>query len=116
VAAVYQASPLKYACLRHCRSPLSFFMRQRYNLKRPSGAIRAGMGHGSVCLACCWAEMAILVALGTMNIAWMLGVAVLIFLEKATPLGRQASVASAAVMVALAAALFMQPHILVHIS
>jgi predicted metal-binding membrane protein len=116
VAAVYQASPLKYACLRHCRSPLSFFMRQRYNLKRPSGAIRAGMSHGSVCLACCWAEMAILVALGTMNIAWMLGVAVLIFLEKATPLGRQASVASAAVMVALAAALFMQPHILVHIS
>src|SRR5579871_2980815 len=90
-AALYQVSPLKYACLRHCRSPLSFFLRQRYNLKRPSGAVRAGVSHGGICLACCWAEMAILVALGTMNIGWMLAIAALIFLEKATPAARHAS-------------------------
>jgi predicted metal-binding membrane protein len=115
-AAVYQVSPLKYACLRHCRSPLSFFLRQRYNLKKPSGAVRAGVTHGAICLGCCWAEMAVLVAVGTMNIGWMLAVAALIFVEKATPLSRYASTAAAVVMTGLAAALFIHPHVLVHIT
>ena len=115
-AAVYQVSPLKYACLRHCRSPLSFFLRQRYNLKKPSGAVRAGVTHGSICLGCCWAEMAVLVALGTMNIAWMLAVAALIFVEKATPLGHHASTAAAVVMAGFAAALVINPQVLVHIT
>jgi len=75
---------------------LSFFLRQRYNLKKPSGALRAGVSHGGICLACCWAEMAVLVALGTMNIGWMLAIAALIFLEKATPAARQARAERAA--------------------
>ena len=115
-AALYQASPLKLACLRHCRSPLSFFLRQRYNLKQPSGAVRAGISHGAICLGCCWAEMAILVALGTMNVGWMLAVAALIFVEKATPVGRQASIVAAVAMAGFAVVLFAQPHVLVHIS
>ena len=115
-AAAYQISALKLACLRHCRSPLSFFMRQRYNLKRPSGALRAGMAHGAICLGCCWAEMAVLVAAGTMNIGWMLAIAALIFVEKTTRLGRQASVAAAVVMAGFAAALFVHPHLLVHLA
>ena len=115
-AAVYQVSPLKNACLKHCRSPLSFFLRQRYNLKRPSGAVKAGVSHGAICLGCCWAEMAVLVVLGTMNVGWMLAVAALIFVEKATPIGRQASIVAAFVMVGFAAALFVHPHFLVHIS
>lgn len=115
-AAAYQVSPLKRACLRHCRSPMSFFLRQRYNLKRPSGAVRAGISHGGICLGCCWAEMAVLIALGTMNIGWMLAVAALIFLEKATPFAQVASSVAAAVMVGFAAALFAHPHLLVHIT
>jgi predicted metal-binding membrane protein len=115
-AAVYQVSPLKYACLRHCRSPLSFFLRQRYNLKKPSGAVRAGVTHGVICLGCCWAEMAVLVALGIMNVGWMLAVAALIFVEKATPLGRYASIGAAVVMTGFACALVIHPHVLVHIT
>lgn len=115
-AAAYQISPLKLACLRHCRSPLSFFMRQRSNLKRPSGALRAGMAHGTICLGCCWAEMAVLITVGTMNIGWMLAIAALIFIEKATRLGRQASVAAAVVMAGFAAALLVHPHLLVHLA
>lgn len=111
-SAAYQLSPLKLACLRHCRSPLSFFMRQRYNLKRPSGALRAGMAHGTICLGCCWAEMGVLIALGTMNVGWMLAVAALIFVEKVTRVGRPATVGSAVVMTTLAAALFVHPHLL----
>ena len=114
--ALYQVSPLKQACLKHGRSPLSFFMRQRYNLKRPDGAVRAGALHGCVCLGCCWAEMAVLVAMGTMSLAWMVGLAVLIFAEKASPLARRASAVSALAMAGLAAVLFANPHLIVHIT
>lgn len=87
VSAAYQVSPLKSACLRHCRTPMSFFMRQRHDLRRVSGAARAGTAHGLLCLGCCWALMAILVALGTMNVAWMVALAALIFVEKVAPRG-----------------------------
>jgi len=100
VAGVYQASPLKSVCLRHCRSPMSFFLRQRSNLRRPMGAVTAGTTHGLVCLGCCWALMAILIALGTMQLAWMVILAALIFIEKVTPVGeRFAGVAGAAFVV-----------------
>jgi predicted metal-binding membrane protein len=115
-AAVYQVSPAKYACLRHCRNPLSFFLRQRNNLKKPSGAFKAGLAHGSICVGCCWAEMAILVALGTMNIGWMLAVAALIFVEKATPASLHTTKAAAVVMVGFALALAIHPHLLVHLT
>ncbi len=87
VAAAYQVSPLKLVCLRHCRTPMSFFMRQRHNLKRPLGATLAGATHGLVCFACCWALMLILVALGTMQLIWMMILAALIYVEKVRPSG-----------------------------
>jgi predicted metal-binding membrane protein len=88
-AAAYQVSPLKSVCLRHCRNPMSFFLRQHRNLRRPLGAVSAGVSHGLVCLGCCWALMAILVTLGTMQMAWMLAVAALIFFEKVTFAGER---------------------------
>lgn len=115
-AALYQASPLKLACLRHCRSPLSFFLRQRYDLKRPTGAVRAGISHGAICLACCWAEMAVLVVLGTMNIGWMLAVAALIFVEKTSRFGLQAAYVASVVLTGFGLALIVHPHLLVHIT
>lgn len=86
-AGVYQVTPLKAMCLRHCRSPLNFFMRHAKNLRRESGALVLGMRHGLFCLGCCWMLMAVLVALGTMQLAWMAVVALLIFLEKAASVG-----------------------------
>lgn len=115
-AALCQLSPLKNACLRHCRSPLSFFLRHGANLKTPLGAVRAGATHGLVCLGCCWALMAVLIALGTMNLAWMVGLAALIFLEKATRAGRAASVAAAVAFLVLGAGLWVHPHLLTTIT
>ena len=63
-AALYQLSPLKTVCLRHCRSPLGFFMQHAKNLHRPTGALAVGARHGSYCLGCCWLLMAVLVAFG----------------------------------------------------
>ena len=115
-AGVYQLSPLKYACLRHCRSPLSFFLRQGANLKKSLGAVRAGATHGLVCLGCCWAIMAVLIALGTMNLAWMVALSALIFVEKATRIGKAAPVVSALVFVALGVGLWAHPHLLTSVT
>ena len=110
VAALYQLTPLKTACLRHCRSPMSFFMRHAAHLDRPEGAVRAGATHGLICVGCCWALMAVLVALGTMQLAWMLGLAGLIFLEKVTRFGERVALAAAPVFLAIGAALLVFPH------
>jgi predicted metal-binding integral membrane protein DUF2182 len=59
-AAVYQLTPLKDVCLRHCRSPLGFLM-QHWTPGR-IGAVRMGVIHGGWCVGCCWALMAALIA------------------------------------------------------
>ncbi len=86
-AALYELTPLKRACLRHCRSPLSMFVRFSGDARRPVVAMRLGLAHGAVCLGCCWALMAVLVAVGTMHIGWMAALTVVIFVEKVMPHG-----------------------------
>jgi predicted metal-binding membrane protein len=82
-AAVYQLTPLKDVCLRHCRSPLMFLMTRW----RPGrlGALRMGVTHGGWCVGCCWALMAALFALGVMSLGWMAFIAALIAFEKLLP-------------------------------
>jgi predicted metal-binding membrane protein len=93
LAAAYQLTPLKSACLRRCRGPLGLLVRK--------GAFRAGVEHGLVCLGCCWALMLALLALGTASLFWMAAVAAAIFVEKVTSVGARAS---APVALALAGA------------
>jgi predicted metal-binding membrane protein len=82
-AAIYQLTPLKDVCLKHCRSPLMFIMTSW----RPgrSGALLMGLEHGGWCVGCCWGLMAALFALGVMSIGWMVFVAALIAIEKLLP-------------------------------
>lgn len=115
VAAVWQLTPLKAACLRHCRSPLSFFMQYGSGAARPLGAFRMGAAHGLFCLGCCWAMMAVLVALGTMNLAWMLALSLLIFLEKNAPAGGRVAVLGALVFVLAGMALLFDPGLLTYL-
>ena len=109
VAAIYQLSPLKSVCLRHCQTPMSFFMKQGQNLRQPLGAARAGALHGLMCFGCCWALMAVLVALGTMQLAWMVGLAALIFLEKVLSRGEGIARGAAVVFVVLGTILLIHP-------
>jgi predicted metal-binding membrane protein len=108
-AGLYQLTPLKSVCLRHCRSPLSFFMRHGKHLNRPMGAFVAGGRHGMFCIGCCWMLMALLIAFGTMQLAWMLIFAVLILLEKTTPFGEQLARVTGVVLAALGVALLVRP-------
>ena len=79
-AGVWQFSPIKQACLRHCRSPIEFITRNR----RPGnqGALVMGLHHGTYCLGCCWFLMALLFAGGVMNLYWIAGLALFVLIEK----------------------------------
>jgi predicted metal-binding membrane protein len=111
LAAVYQLTPLKEVCLRHCRSPLGFFLQHGGDLRRPSGAARAGAAHGLYCLGCCWALMLVLVAFGGMHLGWMLGLAALVFAEKNFPRGDGVARAAAVGLGLLGAALLVDPRV-----
>jgi predicted metal-binding membrane protein len=82
-AALYQLTPLKDICLRHCRSPMMFLL-TRWRKGR-IGALRMGIEHGGWCVGCCWGLMAALFALGVMSIGWMALIAALIAAEKLLP-------------------------------
>jgi predicted metal-binding membrane protein len=84
-AGIWQLTPVKTVCLRHCRSPLSFLS----NSWRSGclGAFRMGLEHGTYCLGCCWFLMALLFVGGIMNLYWVLGLAVLVLIEKTMPMG-----------------------------
>jgi predicted metal-binding membrane protein len=80
LAGLYQWSPLKGVCLRHCRTPLGFLLhswRAGYG-----GAFFMGFMHGAYCVGCCWGLMIVLFAVGLMNLGWMVLLAALIFAEK----------------------------------
>jgi predicted metal-binding membrane protein len=108
LAALYELTPLKRAFLSRCRSPLRFGD-PSWQKTRP-GALVAGLRNGGWCLGCTWALMAALFALGVMSLTWMALIAVLVALEKIGPWGRGASLATACVLVVLAAAILTVPH------
>jgi len=86
-AGLYQLSPLKQACLKGCRSPLSFF--SRYWRDGDLGSFEMGARHGLVCVGCCWALMAVMFAVGSMSLVWMAILTLFMFAEKMFPHGRQ---------------------------
>jgi predicted metal-binding membrane protein len=115
-AALWQLSPLKAACLRHCRSPMGFFLRFGGRVSRPTGALRMGMAHGLFCLGCCWALFAVLVVVGTMNLLWMAVIAAFVLLEKNGPQGELIARGGALVCGALGIALLVDPSMLTHLT
>jgi len=84
-AGVWQLTPIKTICLRHCRSPMGFLVQSW----RPGrlGAFRMGLEHGTYCLGCCWFLMGLLFFGGIMNLFWIIGLAGFVLLEKTTPMG-----------------------------
>ena len=79
-AGAYQLTPFKNACLEHCQSPMSFLM--SHWKEGPGGAFQMGLRHGVYCLGCCWALMALLFAVGVMNLVAVAVLAVFILTER----------------------------------
>ena len=83
VAGAYQFSPVKGACLSHCRSPLGFLMTNWR--EGNAGAFAIGVRHGIHCLGCCWALMSVLFVVGVMNLAWVAALSIFVLIEKTGP-------------------------------
>ena len=110
VAAGYELTPLKDACLGNCRSPLGFLL-GAWRAGR-LGAFEMGAKHGAWCIGCCWALMASLFALGIMSVVWMAVVAGLIAFEKLIPFRSLATYGTAAVLLVLGALLLAAPDLI----
>lgn len=83
LAGVYEMTPLKHACLSHCRSPLNFFMTEWREGK--AQALLMGLRHGLFCTGCCGMLMALLFVLGVMNLWWVALITGIVLVEKIAP-------------------------------
>jgi predicted metal-binding membrane protein len=81
VAGVYQFTPAKRACRDRCVSPRSAIADAE---SRPSrwSVVPAAVHHALSCIGCCWAFMAVLIAVGLMNVVAMAILTVAIFVER----------------------------------
>jgi predicted metal-binding membrane protein len=98
-AALYELTPLKSTCLRHCRDRELLVADWR---EGPAGAIRMGLDQGAYCVGSSWALMAALFALGVMSITWMVLIAALIVIEKVLPWRERAEGLTLVVLLVLA--------------
>ncbi len=104
----YQLTNLKDRCLAHCRSPFGLLLRYG-SFRGRSRDLRVGAHHGAYCLGCCWALMALLIAVGVMNILAMVGLAAFILVEKAWARGPAAGRLAGIAALGLAAATIWLP-------
>lgn len=87
-AGIYQLAPLKDVCLTQCQTPFQFLMRYGGFRGDVRGCLLLGLRHGSYCVGCCWALMALLFVGGVMNVLWIAFLALVVLLEKLAPFGR----------------------------
>lgn len=85
VAGLYQFTPVKMACLRGCRSPLTFIMAEWR--EGHCGALLMGVRHGLICVGCCWALMSLMFCVSVMDLRWAAALAVYAAAEKLLPGG-----------------------------
>ena len=80
---LYQLTPLKDACLKHCQSPATFFLTHWRD--GGWGAVRMGGQHGLHCIGCCWPLMVLMFVTGAMSLWWMIGVGGFVLIEMYVP-------------------------------
>ena len=86
-AGVYELTPLKTACIRHCQSPATFLL-QRFT----RGGFVLGIEHALWCLGCCLGLMAVLVFAAAMDLRWAAALAAVVFVQKALPSGTRSAI------------------------
>ena len=96
-AGVYELTPLKTACLRHCQSPATFLL-QRF--MRPAFVL--GLEHAIWCLGCCLGLMAVLVFAAAMDLRWAAALAAVVFAQKVLPWGSRSALATGALLIVAA--------------
>ena len=97
-AGLYQLTPLKAVCLKHCRAPAQFIA--AHWRRGVGGAWRMGLAHGLYCIGCCAVLMLLLFVGGVMNLVWIAALTLFVAIEKLAPFGERAAKAIAALLVA----------------
>ncbi|MGH3794117.1 MAG: DUF2182 domain-containing protein [Pseudonocardiaceae bacterium] len=106
LAAAWQLTPAKRACLRSCRSGRVL---PAGGHRADFGALRFGTRHGLACLGSCGPMMFVMLVSGSWQLLWMLALGWLIWLEKTRWLGRRLAHPTAAGFAVLSAVLvFLQ--------
>ncbi len=106
-AGIFQLSPLKRVCLRHCRSPLGFLLGHWRAGWR--GGVMMGFAHALYCLGCCWALMMVLVVAGAMGLPWVLLIACVVAAEKILPRGEWVARTMGVALALLGVAVAIEP-------
>ena len=109
-AGLYQLTPLKSVCLRHCRSPLGQILHYG-NVKGRARDLKVAVHHAGFCVGCCWALMALFIAFGVMNVWAMLGLAVVVLSEKLLRHGETIGRLAGAAFVVLALLVAASPRV-----
>lgn len=106
LAGAFQLTPLKATCLSRCRSPAGFLLSNWRD--GAAGHARLGFEHGLHCVGCCWALMALALAVGMADLLWMGVLMTVMVAETALPFGARltrpvgvALVAAGAVVLAM---------------
>jgi predicted metal-binding membrane protein len=107
LAGVFQLTPLKQVCLRHCRSPIGFLL--GHWRAGWTGALAMGWAHAVYCLGCCWALMVVLVVAGAMGLPWVLLIACAVAAEKLLPRGESIARLTGVALVLLGVVVAVRP-------
>jgi predicted metal-binding membrane protein len=103
-AGVYQLTPAKAACLRHCRGPFEAVAGHIDH-----GPWRLGLHHGLWCAGCCVGIMLVQLVVGVMNLSAMAALAAWIALEKLTPFGARLARVGGVVAILAGIVIAMRP-------
>lgn len=114
-AGLYQLTPLKARCLRHCHPPTTVPVAHAKYPNGPARALVAGGRYGVFCLGSCCMLFVLLIAFGTMQLAWMLVFSVVIWLERIAPFGDWPTRVTGAMLVILGVALLVHPALVSHL-
>ena len=114
-AGTYQFTGWKQVCLDKCQSPFAFIVTHDFDGGVRS-ALRAGLWHGVFCLGCCWALMIVLLVVGVMNLAWMVGFFLVFLVEKSWKHGLLVARVAGAALVVLGVMVIVEPTLLPRIS
>jgi predicted metal-binding membrane protein len=99
-AGLYELTPMKRMCLEWCRTVVD----------RDDGpTLGAALRHGAHCVGCSVGLMVLLLVIGAMSITWMVVIAAILLVEKATPAGGRAVLVSAVGLIALGAWIAIDP-------
>jgi predicted metal-binding membrane protein len=91
VAGLFQFSALKYRCLEKCRSPLNFILSHWRGQHQRWHAFRLGWASGVFCVGCCWALMLLMLVSSVQHLVLMLGLGLVMAVEKNVRWGRRLS-------------------------